>query len=244
MPDPNAKFDIYNMMLPGRGPLDVPVFLDFSTVTEIEIDFSDIINKGLLDYVSTVFINNRSNSQDITFICEGTNMNLIFPAGYVGLLPLLVPNPAKIKAIASAVGFTITAHFTNLPMFPFMVPGPNSVDQNVNIAEIGGVAVTTPLAVTPTAPIGGAYTDRSIASLSGASENLMAANANRRSLTINNINAANPIAVNLTGGAAALNTAGSITLLAGASLVFDQFPPSGAITVIGTALDGVTAYEG
>lgn len=92
-------------------------------------------------------------------------------------------------------------------------------------------------------PIGGAYTDRSIANLAGTSETLMAANASRRLLIVSNAGAT-AVAVNLTGGTAALNTAGSVTLAAGGSLVLDTYPPTSAITVIGTAAADVTAYEG
>lgn len=89
----------------------------------------------------------------------------------------------------------------------------------------------------------GAYTNRSIAALSGASEVLMPANANRRILVINNVSA-NKVAVNLTGGAAVIDSNGSITIAAGGSLILDTYPPTGAITIIGTAADKVTAYEG
>lgn len=101
----------------------------------------------------------------------------------------------------------------------------------------------TAIPVTPTQPIGGAYTDRSIANLSGASENLMAANANRRVLVVSN-ESVTPIALNLTGGVAALNTAGSITIAAGGSITLDTFPPTALIKIIGTLNADVTAYEG
>jgi len=87
------------------------------------------------------------------------------------------------------------------------------------------------------------YTDRSIANLSGSSQTLMAANFRRRILIIHNPSA-NAMAVNLVGGTAALNTAGSIELAAGERLVIDRHCPQSAITIIGTANDDVTAYEG
>lgn len=94
-----------------------------------------------------------------------------------------------------------------------------------------------------TAVDGVAYTNRSIANLSGASETLMPANTARRILIIHNPSA-NAMAVNLVGGTAALNTAGSIELAAGERLIIDRHPPTSAITIIGTLNDDVTAYEG
>jgi hypothetical protein len=84
--------------------------------------------------------------------------------------------------------------------------------------------------------------DRSIASLSGSSQTLFS-DVGTRSITerfVKNESAANSIAINLTGGTAALNTAGSITIAAGG---FWSGRVSGKITVIGTAGQPVTAGE-
>lgn len=93
------------------------------------------------------------------------------------------------------------------------------------------------------AQIGVAYTDRSIASLAGTSETLMAANTARRILIIYNIGAT-AIAVNLIGGAASLTVGGSMVIAAGGSLFIETAPPTALIKIIGTAAAAVTAYEG
>lgn len=93
------------------------------------------------------------------------------------------------------------------------------------------------------AQIGVAYTDRSIASLAGSSETLMAANTARRILIVYNIGAT-AIAVNLTGGAASLTAGGSVVIAAGGSLILDSAAPTALIKIIGTASAAVTAYEG
>lgn len=127
--------------------------------------------------------------------------------------------------------------------------------ETLQLDSSGNLKVTGTVTATPTgtqtvsgtvqtvAPVGGAYTDRSIANLAGTSETLMAANANRRILVIHNIGATD-IAVNLTGGAASLTAGGSIKIATGGSLILDNYPPTGAITIIGTAAADVTAYEG
>lgn len=82
--------------------------------------------------------------------------------------------------------------------------------------------------------------DRSIASLSGASQSLFpdvgADGCVER--FVHNPDPANSIAINLVGGTAALNTAGSITIEPHG---FWSGRVSGAITVIGTVGSGVTA---
>ena len=120
----------------------------------------------------------------------------------------------------------------------FYIPCTGDID-----TEMVPVSVANPLPVAAGTGAGGAYTDRSVANATGATQQLMAANANRKVLGIQN-NAANPIAVNFLGGAAALNTAGSVTLSPGQLLLLDNYPPVGVVNLIGTLNDDVTAWEG
>lgn len=85
--------------------------------------------------------------------------------------------------------------------------------------------------------------DRTITSLSGSSQTLMAANPLRNRIIIKNGGAA--CAINLSGGTAAIGGAGCITLQP-----FEAFTLSGrdcpqtTVTVIGTAANYVNALEG
>lgn len=88
--------------------------------------------------------------------------------------------------------------------------------------------------------IGNLISDKSISSLSGASQTLVAKNMTRSYLCVYNPNAANYIAVNPTGGTAALNGAGSITIPPLKMWEPEVFIPTNDITVIGTAADKVT----
>ena len=65
----------------------------------------------------------------------------------------------------------------------------------------------------PTQSIGITPTDRTIASTSGASQRIMAANASRHSLTIVN-NGPGSCGINPTGGTAAIGSAGTMTITA------------------------------
>lgn len=85
-------------------------------------------------------------------------------------------------------------------------------------------------------------TDRSIASLSGSSQTLFN-DLGTRSITeryVCNASAGSSIAINLSGGTAALNTAGSVTLAPNGCW---SGKVSSKITVIGTAGQSVTAGE-
>lgn len=311
-----AKFDQFTMTLPEEGPKCVPDSIDFTANERVEIDLSQLIDNGWLDYISGVYIDNTANDGYITFECGGSNQRFTFPATYSGYVPLFLPNPPKVH-ITSTENATVKFQWYNVPVFPLLIPGPNTASaSDVDIIAVGGdpyalgsavMAASMPVTIatddtvigatnsaspatdTATAPlngrlqriaqrltslialfpasigaktgagslsvvaatdgfqiaqaIGGIYTDRSIANLSGASQQLMAANANRRVLIIQNV-AANAMAVNLTGGAAALNTAGSINIPVGGSITLDNYPSTSIINIIGTANDDVTAYEG
>lgn len=88
----------------------------------------------------------------------------------------------------------------------------------------------------------GNFRDKSITSLSGASQTLTAALGNRQFLLIVNTGNAN-IGVNLAGGTAAFGGTGTITIVANGSLLLDHFVPQNAVTVIGTAAQPVCCIE-
>ena len=90
----------------------------------------------------------------------------------------------------------------------------------------------------------GLVSDKSITSLSGSSETLLAQNMQRSFLLIVNTGNAN-IGVNLAGGTAAIGGTGTVTIVANGSLIFEDagFIPGNAINVIGTAAQPVCCYE-
>lgn len=89
---------------------------------------------------------------------------------------------------------------------------------------------------------GSLLADHSIASLTGSSETLIEEAAERNFLLVENPHATDAIAINLTGGTAVINGAGSITIPAMKAFWMDTFVPTNKITVIGTTLAGVTCY--
>lgn len=125
------------------------------------------------------------------------------------------------------------------------VSGGGGGTTDVNITEVGGNAVTTTVPVSGTVtvanPVGITPTDRTITSASGASEQIMAANSSRHSMTIQNTGTAN-CGVNPTGGTAAIGGAGTLTLIPGGSYS-PRIPTLSAVTVICTAAQPIYANE-
>jgi len=84
--------------------------------------------------------------------------------------------------------------------------------------------------------------DRTITSLSGSSQSLMAQNMNRNMLILNNTGNAS-VGVNLVGGTAVIGGAGTITIVTNGSLVLDSNQIGNAINIIGTAGQPFAAFE-
>lgn len=104
----------------------------------------------------------------------------------------------------------------------------------MTVATLTGVRAVVPKAV--------GLTDASITNATGASQALLAANANRQSLLIAN-EGSTSWTINPLGGTAAAGAAGCITLHPGDSWTPSP-PPSNAITGIGTAAAVLTILEG
>lgn len=240
MPTPPNAFGIANVIIPRGGPKTVPVNLDFDgTDGTILVDASLLVQQAKIEYFQTLYVDNADNPNDLTIETDLVNQRIIVAAGSQGYYSILQPNPPKITFTTTAGAFVVPVQFLNVPVQPMVWGGDSAAFTGLTDAELRA----TPVPVSTSQPLGGAYTNRSIANLSGASEQLMAANANRRILIISN-EGATSIAVNMIGGAASLNTAGSITIAAGGSITLDTYPPTGAINIIGTLNADVTAYEG
>jgi hypothetical protein len=228
---------INNIVIPGEGPRAVAVTLNFTNTPTINIQGLLAVTTGKISFIQGAYIDNGSNTAALNLTVLTTGQRVTIPAGGQGYYPILTAQTPNIIASTTQAAVEVGIIFYNVPL--------QAQQWNVNDTGGGGGALTdAELRASPLeAPIGGAWTNRSIANLSGASENLMVANANRRHLIIQNI-AANSMGVNLGGGVATIGTAGTITLTAGSSIELFNYPPTGAITIIGTLNDDVTAFEG
>lgn len=121
-------------------------------------------------------------------------------------------------------------------MVGFRVRGSNVATGTAVVAMRASVALSTIMSDNPLViaqPLGITPTDRTITSATGASQQMMAGNASRHSMTIENTGNAN-CGVNPTGGTAAIGGAGTITLAPLGSYT-PRVPTLSAVTVICTA---------
>lgn len=113
-----------------------------------------------------------------------------------------------------------------------LVPGVNAFITNT-VPVSGTVTASAPVGITPT--------DRTITSATGSSQQMMAANASRHSLTIVNTGSSN-CGVNPTGGTAAIGGAGTITLVPTGAYT-PRIPTLSAVTVICTSTQPIYGDE-
>lgn len=173
--------------------------------------------------------------------------------------------PSGITYAAGQFGYTVVNTSGMTCSAATLTPGGT---QNVNLTQILGASpsLTNPLWVSPatgaTFPVSGTFfqatqpvsiaaaplqplgvtpTDRTLTSASGSSQQIMAANASRHSLTIENTGNAN-CGVNPTGGTAAIGGAGTLTLAPLGSYT-PHVPTLSAVTIICTAAQPIYGDE-
>ena len=116
--------------------------------------------------------------------------------------------------------------------------GPDGTPVAVAVDSVGNLTLGSATA----SQAGGTLTDKTITSLSGSSQTLVAANAARKGVILKN--GTNNAGVNILGGTAAIGGAGCMTFTAFDGAVL-MAPACGAaaITVIGTPAAYFTAIE-
>lgn len=111
-------FGINNMVLPSGGPKTIPWYLDFSATTGIQLDTTQIISQGLLEYVQTLYIDNKDNPGALTMNIELINQRIIIPAGRQGYWNILGPNPPVFDFSVPAAFGKVYLQLINVPIQP------------------------------------------------------------------------------------------------------------------------------
>lgn len=117
--------ETFNMTLPPEGPGVVPITIEFEgDGNDVqEIDLSQIVNDGVMSYISGVTIDCFDlNDGDVIIENAVTGQRQIAYAGGATTFPLYAPNPPKftLRHTAGGAGTGIVRlQFVNFPVFPF-----------------------------------------------------------------------------------------------------------------------------
>lgn len=220
------RFPVYNGYAPVEGgPAAIPITLDFTVNGSVSFDVIDAVQRGIVDYIQSMWVDNSGNLNALTFLCSQTGQKIIVPANAQGIWPIIAPAGLRITATTTpAGGLKPLVILLNVPM-PMTQYGPVS------------------LTVTNVNPAQGTMTDRSGSlAVAGTSQLLAAANGARKLLMIENpataagqgIAAAESLFVNATA-AATVNGGNSFEILPGG------YWPPGNVNVTSTDLFNVNA---
>ena len=231
--------DVHAMELPTIGPKVIPLVLDFTTDTEIQLDFTDLIMKRQIDFVAGFFINN-TGATNLTFVANGTNQIVNIAGGFQGYVPLLVADPASLVITADVAGEAIKIWFYNFPQFPFNVNGGGgggAGNGEVDVIAVGGVSIGGQL---PVALPDNVMNDFSL-TLTGGADNLFPLDDFPwRQIILQNYTGQSTILINFAGGDPLTS---AYELAAGEKLIIDG-GINNQITVTGTLGDYLVCFAG
>lgn len=111
-------FGINNMVLPKGGPKVIPYTLDFTTLTQIQVDTTQMIQSGLIEYIQTLYIDNKDNTGVLTLNIELLNQRIVIPAGRQGYWNVLAPNPPVFDFSVPAAFGKVYLQLINVPVQP------------------------------------------------------------------------------------------------------------------------------
>lgn len=111
---------VSNLALPREGPKCVPLSFDFTAQSSYAVDFMAIQQRGLIDSVQTLFIDNNAGTTALTVLINQSSQLIIAAPGTQGYYPVLCPNPMRFT-------FTCTGGTANTQVFALNVPIPSSV---------------------------------------------------------------------------------------------------------------------
>lgn len=224
-----GPFQTFNNLVPEKGgPLAITKDFDFSSVVTISFDLSVLQSQNPYMFVQSILVDNSQNAQPLLIVTEVIAQTLRIPAGAQAILPLLVGKPTKID-FATTGALIIPITFLNVAL-PALVWG-----------ESGNVVTDLALILAQlqllTADIfSNVVTDRSgTITLGGTSQQLVAANASRKRLLLqNDYSETTDLWINF--GATAASTGGdSIELVPGGTYDTGGGPCwRGAIQIIGS----------
>lgn len=227
---------------PKSGSKAIPVTYDFSQAASFTTDLTAQKLQGKLTIFQSVYIDNSNNNQPITVQMSGLNQKISIPAQYQGIFPVFVSDQPVFFVSSQGSGTALVA-FSNAHLPPAVwptVPNPVSVSGAIQTNDPTLDATVTGNRVqTLMKPAAVSYTDHSgTVAAANTSQVLMAANPARIGFLVMNVDEVNleEVGINLTGAAASIGNAGTVTLAAssGAGYTGGSFQGSGTnvITIV------------
>lgn len=153
-----------------HGPKYLPIDLDFTDVTFIDVNLFNENTNGAIDFVQSLYIDNASNPDALVIVMNVTGQRLVIPPYSQGTYPCLASTPLQFRVSTTQGALNCMVGCLNVPM-PFAAW----------FSQFAGpLNVATP-------PYVGAYIDRSgSVAIANTPQVLAAANPTRKQIIIRN----------------------------------------------------------
>lgn len=136
---------VLNALVPPEGPKSTAVYLDFTTVDQIDVDFTLATSQALITTIQAIVLDNSANDASVNFQVSGTLQSITAPARSMGVYVVVATNRPKFLVTCEGA-VTLTPLFLNVPL-PTNVWFPGDTDESAaaglaHTIAVGGTAVT------------------------------------------------------------------------------------------------------
>lgn len=83
-----VAFQTYNGFAPKEKPKVLPITLDFSTYTSVDINLLNENTKGVLQFVQSIYIDNKDNADPLEVTIPVTGQRITCPSSCQGTFPI------------------------------------------------------------------------------------------------------------------------------------------------------------
>lgn len=84
------------LMVGGKGPLAVRLFLDFAAQAEYVLDLQNMQSLNQFDLCQTLYVDNADGGSAVTITIPSSGQRIVVKAGEQGYFNVICPNPIKI----------------------------------------------------------------------------------------------------------------------------------------------------
>ena len=112
---------VFNQSFSCLYPIVLPTVLDFINGEEYLVDFTELIDKKAIDFISSVWVDLVGKAYSLQLHSNVCNQIIYCSAGKVTTMPLFLGNAPKVQAVVSVpINDTVEIIFSNIPFFPFV----------------------------------------------------------------------------------------------------------------------------
>lgn len=112
---------VFNQSFSCLFPLVLPTVLDFTNGQSYIADFTETVDRGQIDFISSVYVNLANEAFDLTLTSNICSQQVICKAGTISYMPLFLGNAPKLQCdISAAINDKFEIIVSNIPFFPFI----------------------------------------------------------------------------------------------------------------------------